>query len=47
MQGNDYTEGLTEPDPKPQQWILSAEYKPFLNELLKRPEYQNISNNSE
>jgi arylsulfatase A-like enzyme len=47
MQGNDYPEGLTEPDPKPQQWILSAEYKPFLNELLKRPEYQNISNNSE
>ena len=38
--GADHPGGLTVPDPPARAWISAAEYKPFLEVLLKRPEYR-------
>ncbi len=40
--GNDYPDGLTEKDPEPRFWILSPEYKPYLEEFKKRPEFKSL-----
>lgn len=38
--GNDYPRGLSMPDPPARAWISAPEYKPFIEMLLKRPEYR-------
>ena len=39
VRGNDYTEGLSVPDPKDQFWWDTPEYKPYLQKWKDRPEY--------
>jgi hypothetical protein len=40
--GDDYPGGLSMPDPPARAWVTALEYKPYLEVLLKRPEYRLI-----
>ena len=40
--GDDLPSGLSTPDPPARAWVTAPEYKPFLEMLLKRPEYRLI-----
>ncbi len=37
--GLDYLNGLSEKDPAPRSWFTDPEYRPYLNQFKKRPEY--------
>ena len=46
--GKDYPEGSVDPkEPPSRDWVGSAEYKPHLPELLKRPEYRTAATKKE
>jgi hypothetical protein len=40
--GSDHLGGLQEPDPSPRLWLTAPEYRPYLEMLLKRPEYKGM-----
>jgi arylsulfatase A-like enzyme len=40
--GDDLPGGLSTPDPPARAWVTAPEYKPYLDVLLKRPEYRLI-----
>jgi arylsulfatase A-like enzyme len=44
IEGNDYPNGLIEPDPKDAYWKDKPQYKPYLEDWSKRPEYKSTLN---
>jgi arylsulfatase A-like enzyme len=44
IEGNDYPNGLMEPDPKDAYWKDKPQYKPYLEDWSKRPEYKSTLN---